>query len=218
MISSRLSIVCDIYEPGNQHEPTTRTNAKEKRLPPKKQTKLTTSGLMTAYKTLKFQHVHEVAGNNPESPPILQCFRTFSTPMLLNWGKVPRELAPNMQNEFRCLPKGKLPVAEEIWKTTALRIIRTKANFAASHQDDIFLLHIFLPHLQNLEDLLHSNQQYHWSPFKKHHFFFVHKICSETANLQGLTLAVNPIPPGMGSPWGFSPRQQFMSPVRTTHG
>ena len=124
-------------------------------------------GLMTAYKTLKFQHVHEVsAGNNPESPPILQCFRTFSTPMLLNWGIVPRELAPNMQNEFRCLPKGKLPVAEEIWKTTTLRIIR-KANFAASHQDDIFLLHIFLPHLQNLEDLLHSNQQYHWSPFKK---------------------------------------------------
>ena len=80
-----------------------------------KQTKLTTSGLMTAYKTLKFQHVHEVsAGNNEESPPILQCFRTFSTPMLLNWGIVPRELAPNMQNEFRCLPKGKLPVAEEI--------------------------------------------------------------------------------------------------------
>lgn len=117
---------------------------------------------------------------------------------------MPRELAPNMQNEFRCLPKGKLPVAEEIWKTTALRIIQ-KANFAASHQDDIFLLHIFLPHLQNLEALLHSNQQYHWSPLKKS-LLFCPQDMFRNSQVAGFDISSQPYTTRYGIALGVFPK------------
>ena len=92
------------------------------------------------------------------------CFIIFWTPMLLlNWGMAPSELAPNMQMNSDVCQKVSCQRQRQKKSEHNCATNHSKANFAAHHQHDIILLYILLPQLHNLDGILHSHQQYHWS-------------------------------------------------------